>query len=168
MKISLLSLVAALAFAAHGQSSYQADVQVGRCPCKGLISCYIGQRQAKTGTGIGSGICFAPDARLISYGKKTSRDNWRYDPLRPMSTCSYSAAEYPQAFYERELHRVTEQFGTITHVFSTYETRESENGPATNRGINSIQLFYDGTPVLHSNHTMVCRKPGLLPFRINI
>jgi len=28
-------------------------------------------------------------------------------------------------------------------VFSTYETRETKNGPITNRGINSIQLFND-------------------------
>lgn len=32
-------------------------------------------------------------------------------------------------------------YGTIAHVFSTYETRETKNGPVTNRGVNSIQLF---------------------------
>jgi len=34
-------------------------------------------------------------------------------------------------------------YGTIAHVFSTYETRETKNGPVTNRGVNSIQLFFD-------------------------
>jgi hypothetical protein len=47
-------------------------------------------------------------------------------------------------FYEREIHRVTQTFGNITHVFSTYESRNSENGPVIARGINSIELLNDG------------------------
>jgi hypothetical protein len=47
-------------------------------------------------------------------------------------------------FYEREIHRVAEQYGTVTHVFSTYETKEKKEGAVTNRGVNSIQLFFDG------------------------
>jgi len=47
------------------------------------------------------------------------------------------------ALFEKELKHELVSFGTIAHVFSTYETRESKNGPITNRGINSIQLFYD-------------------------
>jgi len=47
-------------------------------------------------------------------------------------------------FYEREIHRVTERFGNIAHVWSTYESRRSADGPVIARGINSIELFYDG------------------------
>ncbi|MGH7450143.1 MAG: hypothetical protein ACRENG_02225 [bacterium] len=47
-------------------------------------------------------------------------------------------------FFEREIHRVTKSFGNLTHVFSTYEMRAAPDGPVTGRGINSIQLFYDG------------------------
>lgn len=50
-----------------------------------------------------------------------------------------------RGFFERELHRVTQRFGNIAHVFSTYEGRDKENGPVIERGINSIQLVYDGT-----------------------
>jgi len=49
-----------------------------------------------------------------------------------------------QGFYEREIHRVTKSFGNLTHIFSTYEMRQTPDGPITGRGINSIQLFYDG------------------------
>ena len=48
-----------------------------------------------------------------------------------------------QAFYEKELHRVIEEFGGIAHVFSTYESRLSKSGEVFERGINSIQLVYD-------------------------
>ncbi len=49
-----------------------------------------------------------------------------------------------QGFYEHEIHRVTRRFGPIADVFSTYEWRTTEDGPAGGRGINSIQLFDDG------------------------
>jgi len=47
-------------------------------------------------------------------------------------------------FYESEIHRVTQKFGNIAHVFSTYESRIKADGPVIARGINSIELFYDG------------------------
>lgn len=47
-------------------------------------------------------------------------------------------------FDEHEIHRVTQRFGNIAHVFSTYETRRTPGGPLLGRGINSIELFWDG------------------------
>jgi hypothetical protein len=48
-------------------------------------------------------------------------------------------------FYEKEIARRVEQFGQIAHAWSTYESRHSEDDPEPfMRGINSIQLFYDG------------------------
>lgn len=47
-------------------------------------------------------------------------------------------------FYESEIHRVTERFGNIAHVFSTYESRQKADGPVIVRGINSLELFWDG------------------------
>ena len=50
-----------------------------------------------------------------------------------------------KGFFEREIYRVTDRFGPIVHVWSTYESRDTENGPVTARGINSINLVWDGT-----------------------
>jgi hypothetical protein len=47
-------------------------------------------------------------------------------------------------FFEHEIHRVTHQFGNVAHVFSTYEARRTPQGPIIARGVNSIELFYDG------------------------
>jgi hypothetical protein len=48
-------------------------------------------------------------------------------------------------FFERELNRVTESFGNVTHAFSTYDSRRTatDEKPFA-RGINSIQLLKDG------------------------
>ncbi len=61
------------------------------------------------------------------------------------------AADYPanferkmggRDFYEVEVDRSIETFGTIAHVFSTYEAYEdSERRRLIKRGINSIQLY---------------------------
>ena len=49
-------------------------------------------------------------------------------------------------FYEKEIARRTERLGQIAHVWSTYESRHSADDPEPfARGINSIQLFNDGT-----------------------
>ncbi|MDE3002671.1 MAG: hypothetical protein OXU33_12965 [Gemmatimonadota bacterium] len=49
-------------------------------------------------------------------------------------------------FVEAEVHRVTERFGNIAHVFSTYASfRNRADTEPFQRGINSFQLLYDGT-----------------------
>jgi hypothetical protein len=47
---------------------------------------------------------------------------------------------------EKEIHRVKELFGSIAHVWSTFEATISNHGQiTTRRGINSLQLAFDGT-----------------------
>lgn len=64
-------------------------------------------------------------------------------------------------FFEKEIHRVTERFGPIAHVWSTYESRRIENGPIIMRGINSIELFWDGKRWWISNAIWTDEQPDL-------
>ncbi len=50
-----------------------------------------------------------------------------------------------EGFFEREVKRVTQQYDNIAQVFSTYETRNKADGPVIARGINSIELYFDGS-----------------------
>jgi len=50
-----------------------------------------------------------------------------------------------EGFYEKEISRKVENFGPLYHVWSTYEAKHFADGPVIDRGINSIQLFFDGT-----------------------
>ena len=44
-----------------------------------------------------------------------------------------------------EIHRKTEEFGSLVHAWSTYESyRSKSNQKPFARGINSIQLINDG------------------------
>jgi hypothetical protein len=50
------------------------------------------------------------------------------------------------SFYEREAARRAERWGNIMQVFSTYESRHDPKDPEPfARGINSFQLFFDGS-----------------------
>ena len=86
---------------------------------------------------------FKPETRLIPTRKNEAGEL----TLRAMSPDEYVtmfSSRISGGFFERELHRTSETYGTLTHVFSTYETKEKKDGPVTNRGINSIQIFNDG------------------------
>jgi hypothetical protein len=88
---------------------------------------------------------FIPEAQLIaSFKKKDGTLGYK-----AMSVQGYidGAAKYfkERGFFEREVSRKLENFGTITHIFSTYESRETADGKPFERGINSIQLWNDGS-----------------------
>jgi hypothetical protein len=49
-------------------------------------------------------------------------------------------------FTEREIARRTDKWGNLLHAFSTYESRHDvKDATPFARGINSFQLFFDGT-----------------------
>jgi hypothetical protein len=89
---------------------------------------------------------FYPGARLIPTAKPGANDD-----LEPqmLDVDGFIARVEPyfaeHEFVEKEIGRRTEQFGHIAHVWSVYESRHNVDDPEPfMRGINSIQLFYDG------------------------
>jgi hypothetical protein len=86
---------------------------------------------------------FKPESRLIPT-RKTESGDLTIKAMTPEEYVELFSSRIPTGFFEKEIHRATESYGTVTHVFSTYETKEKKDGPVTNRGINSIQLFHDG------------------------
>ncbi len=85
---------------------------------------------------------FKPEGRLIPTRKSDTGD-LILKVLTPEEYVQLFQSRIPTGFFERELNRKTETYGTLVHAFSTYETKEKKEGPVTNRGINSIQLFKD-------------------------
>lgn len=86
------------------------------------------------------------DARLAPIGPR--RDGTIAPTL--LSVDDYAQRATPifreRGFFETELAHKIERFGSLAHVFSTYESRFSEDDEKPfQRGINSIQLFHDGT-----------------------
>jgi hypothetical protein len=92
---------------------------------------------------------FISGARLIPTAVEAARNDVDLAP-QILDVEGYIARVEPliegQGFYEKEIARRVEQFGHIAHVWSTYESRHdpSDVEPFM-RGINSIQLFNDGS-----------------------
>lgn len=53
--------------------------------------------------------------------------------------------EVKNGLYEHEIHRVTHRYGNWALVISTSEGRRTPDGPVTGRGIDNVELFWDGT-----------------------
>ena len=92
---------------------------------------------------------FLPGAGLIPTATVPGRNDVELTPLI-LDVDGYIQRVEPifaeNGFYETEIARRTEQFGRIAHVWSTYESRHHPDDPEPfMRGINSIQLFNDGS-----------------------
>jgi len=89
---------------------------------------------------------FHEGARLIPTGKRPGDPQMGARVLTPEQYVERASPFFAkEGFYENEASRKLEQFGNIAHVFSTYESRHAQGEQPFQRGINSIQLFYDGS-----------------------
>jgi len=89
---------------------------------------------------------FHPAARLIPSGRTAEGGR----VARAMTPDEYVTRSAPalerDGFFEIEIARRVEEYGSIAHVFSTYESRRtSQDEKPFMRGINSFQLFHDGS-----------------------
>jgi hypothetical protein len=86
---------------------------------------------------------FVPEARLTSATKKKDGSIF----LTDVEGYARGAGAYfkTHAFYESALVNRIERFGNIAQVFSSYASRNAPNEKPFARGINSIQLFNDGS-----------------------
>ncbi|MEX0608944.1 MAG: hypothetical protein WD016_04905 [Balneolaceae bacterium] len=86
-----------------------------------------------------------PEARLIPTGRN-SNGELRYTVYSPEEFIENTNSYFVEnGFYEYEIHRDTQNYGHVVHLFSTYASKHSEHDAEPfNKGINSIQLFNDG------------------------
>ena len=90
---------------------------------------------------------FVPGARLIPTVPKKTGSGYDVRIITPDEYAKHADAYFQKnGFAEREIARKAERYGNIVQVFSTYESRHDGKDPQPfARGINSFQLFYDGT-----------------------
>lgn len=89
---------------------------------------------------------FVPDARLIPTGRRP--DGTR--TIRALTVDEYAKNIGPQlergGFFERELGRKVERYGSVVHLMSAYDSKRTLADAAPfARGVNSFQLWHDGT-----------------------
>ena len=83
---------------------------------------------------------------------------WTLDEYIDRVDSSFTA----NGFFEVESARKTERFGNVVHAFSTYESRRKADDPEPfSRGINSIQIVYEGGRYWVANIVWQPEQPGL-------
>ena len=89
---------------------------------------------------------FIPGARLIPTGRgQDGKSAPRVWSLEEYITRAGPGLE-EGGFFERELGRVEERYGNIVHLMSAYDSkRTAADEKPFARGVNSFQLFYDGS-----------------------
>ncbi|MBC7901095.1 MAG: DUF4440 domain-containing protein [Saprospiraceae bacterium] len=85
---------------------------------------------------------YAPDIRFVALGEANGKI--RTTLMNHVQYVNGSDEFFVnEGFTEREINRITRKFGSIAHVFSTYEW-ETADKKEKGRGVNSMELFYDG------------------------
>ncbi len=89
---------------------------------------------------------FIPEAKMMATGKRPDGSMAR----RVMAVEDYIKTSGPflekNGFFEREIGRTMDRFGSVVHVFSTYDSKKTlQDEKPFMRGINSIQLWFDGS-----------------------
>jgi hypothetical protein len=87
---------------------------------------------------------FIDDARLIT--TRPGPEGIRAIKLTPEQFITASRRYFEGGgYFEREVYRRLDTYGTIAHALSTYESRRRDDAPDYySRGINSIQVIRDG------------------------
>ena len=130
-----------LPFLTQAQKDYQKDVQSVDAIITALYDVISGEAGTPRDWDRFLNL-FTPDAKLIPT-QKNAEGKFAYRTMSPAEYVEMFSTRITTGFFERELYKKTESYGTLVHVFSTYETKTKSDGPVTNRGINSIQLFKD-------------------------
>ncbi len=85
-----------------------------------------------------------PNGRLT----ESMLDEQGRNTLRQWSIEQFIAETSPlfatQPFYEKALVNKVQRFGNVAQVFTSYASRSAPNAKPFQRGINSMQLVYDG------------------------
>jgi len=134
----------ALFFSIHSYAQYEQDVSSADAIVKALYDVISGP-SSKARDWNRFRFLFGKDAHMMT--AVPHKDSGTI--IRTITTEQYIERNGKRlqeiGFVEKELHRITETHGAVTHMFSTYQSDFTANGNAQQtRGINSIQLFSDG------------------------
>jgi len=141
--LCIIATTACLAASAQVKTSFGDDVST----LDGVMKAYYEVVTVKKG----GKISFERDSLLhianagvgVIQINENRRPQLHYITLRQYHNYADASLE-KNGFDEREIHRQVEHFGAVYHVWSTYESRVVADGPVTDRGINSIELYFDG------------------------
>lgn len=146
----LLSIVVMIVIAnvnAFGQehviTKYGDDVST----LDGIIKAYYDVVSVKKGEKVNyerDSILHVPGVKVAAIGQdQNGKTTLHYTSLKQFHKES-DAYIQKNGFVEIEVTRKVDNVHNLWHVWSTYEARNTPDGPVIERGTNSIELYFDG------------------------
>ncbi len=83
---------------------------------------------------------YSPWIRFVANGKSGMKP----EVLSHQQLVEESDPMVQNGFREREIFRTTRRYGNMVHIDSTYETLVGLGTPKRSRGVNSLELYFDG------------------------
>lgn len=141
-KLIATTLIVLSCFTAQAQESYTEDVASMDAILAALYDVISGPAGEKRDWNRMKNL-FIPEGRLMPSGQNAETGAVGYRTWTVQEYIDQAGTNLEQnGFFEVEISRKVEQYGTIAHVFSTYESRRTlEDEKPFARGINSIQLL---------------------------
>ncbi len=141
-KLLLLLILTTFSFQTNAQTANPKDVESMDAILAALYDVISGPAGEKRDWDRMKSL-FIPEGRLMPSGKNAQTGNVSYRIWTVQEYIDNAGASLEQGgFFEVEVARKVEEYGTIAHVFSTYESRrKAEDEKPFARGINSIQLL---------------------------
>jgi hypothetical protein len=87
---------------------------------------------------------YIPEIRFVEFSESKDGKNTAQSMTHQQFVDKAEAELGSSAFYEHEIHRITQRFGNAAHVFCTAELTAKLGGPAIGHSIDSLELFWDG------------------------
>lgn len=142
--LAIITLFLSISLTTSAQADYSLDVQSEDAILSALYEVISGDAGVERDWDRFRYL-FVEEARLIPIRK----DEEGKATLRILTPEEYinTSGEYlvKNGFYEVETHRIIEKYGALAHVWSSYESYRQQSDPEPfMRGINSIQMLFDG------------------------
>ncbi|MBZ4411414.1 nuclear transport factor 2 family protein [Myxococcus sp. XM-1-1-1] len=99
---------------------------------------------------------FYPGAQMASVHRAKPGGLPGVSPITPDDYVAWGETFFKtHGFFEKETHRQVYGYGDLVNVLSAYEAREAPEGAVLTKGVNNIQLVFDGQRwwVLHISWT---------------
>lgn len=88
---------------------------------------------------------FYPGAQLASVQRTKPGGPPGVAPITPDDYAAWGEEFFKtRGFFEKETHRQVAGYGDLVNVLSAFETRETPESAPVARGINNVQLIFDG------------------------
>jgi hypothetical protein len=153
MRLVVVGLLVSSVAVAAGAGGKKVDVKIGKAAPRpddvgsidGMIRAYYEVVSGPPGPRdwARDATLYRPGTRFVALGT-SPEGQLTVREMDHQGYVNWSDAILGKGFFEKETRREEWRWGNLAQVRSSYETRQTADGPVVNRGVNLLELMHDG------------------------